>query len=99
MFYKNKVVYFQYRGVRIPGQFTFPDSESFQKEYKFDYTNDQRVTINFDISMETYFPSFNEDSVFYKGNTIRQFGLNTKIKDTGENINGVWIDQDYPPSE
>jgi hypothetical protein len=99
MFYKNRVVYFQYRGIRIPGQFTFPDSESFQKEYNFDYTNDQRVNITFDIAMETYFPSFNEDSVFYKGNTIKQFGLNTKMEDTGADINGVWIDQDYPPSE
>ena len=99
LFYKNRVVYFQYRGVRIPGQFTFPDTESFQKEYKLDYSTDQRVNITFDIEMETYFPSFNEDSAFYKGNTIRQFGLNTKMEDTGTNLNGVWIDQDHPPSE
>jgi len=99
LFYKNKVVYFQYRGVRIPAQFTFPDAESFQKEYSFDYTKDQRVDVSFSIDMETYFPSFNEDTMFYKGNTIRQIGLNTKLEDTGMNLNDSFIDQDHPPSE
>lgn len=99
MFYKNRVVYFQYRGIRIPGQFTFPDAEGFEKKYDFDYSTDQRVNITFSIEMETYFPSFNEDSVFYKGNTINQIGLNTKIADTDVNLNGAWIDKDHPPSE
>jgi hypothetical protein len=99
LFYKNRVVYFQYKGVRIPGQFTFPESESFEKKYEFDYTTDQRVNITFSIEMETYFPSFNEDSTFYKGNTIRQINLNTKLEDTGVNINSTFIDEDHPPSE
>lgn len=99
LFYKNRVVYFQYKGVRIPAQFTFPDTEAFEKKYEFDYTADQRVNITFSIDMETYFPSFNEDSVFYKGNTINQIGLNTKLEDTGVNINDAWIDKDHPPSE
>ena len=49
--------------------------------------------------METYFPSFNEDSVFYKGNTIRQINMNTKLEDTGVNIDSSFIDEDHPPSE
>ena len=99
MYYKNKVVYFQYRGVRIPGQFVFPDSENFEKKYDFDYESDQRVNISFQIDMETYFPSFDETTVFYKGNTIGQIELNQKIKDSGASISDSWIDVDHPPGE
>ena len=35
LFYKNRVVYFQYKGVRIPGQFTFPETEAFEKKIRF----------------------------------------------------------------
>jgi hypothetical protein len=84
MYYKNRVVYFQYRGVRIPGQFTFPDQENFEKKYDFTYETDQRVNISFSLDMETYFPSFSEDTTFYKGNNIRRFGLN--IDSSGKSI-------------
>lgn len=85
MFYKNRVIYFQYRGMRIPGQFTFPDQENFEKKYDFSYETDQRVNITFSIDMETYFPSFSEDTTFYKGNHIQRFGLN--IDSSGKTIN------------
>jgi hypothetical protein len=99
MYYKNKVVYFQYRGVRIPGQFIFPDQEGFEKKYDFTYETDQRVNISFTMDMETYFPSFDETTVFYKGNTIGQIELNQKIKDSGASLGTSWIDVDHPPSE
>jgi hypothetical protein len=98
-YYKNHVVYFQYRGIRIPGQFSFPENETFQKKYDFTYSDDKTVTINFGIDMETYFPSFQEHGTMYKGNTIRQFLLRNKIMGSDAPISSTFTDQDYPPTE
>ena len=61
-YYKNKVVYFQYRGVRIPAQIKFPESITQDKKYTFNYNDNTDVTISFQLSMETYYPSFNEET-------------------------------------
>lgn len=98
-YYKNQVVYFQFRGVRIPAQITFPDTIEHQKKYDFSYTDDTYVNISFNISMETYFPSFDDYSTRYKGNKIRQFLLQYKTGDTNSTIDSSFIDKDYPPSE
>lgn len=98
-YYKNQVVYFQYRGIRIPGQFIFPENETFQKKTDFIYSDDKTVNINFQLDMETYFPSFDDYSTFYKGNTIGQFNLREKINGTNNTIGSSFVDKDYPPSE
>jgi hypothetical protein len=49
--------------------------------------------------METYFPSFDDHSKMYKGNTIKQFNLREVTGDDGTTLSDSWIDQDYPPSE
>jgi hypothetical protein len=98
-YYKNQVGYFQYRGVRIPAQIVFPEDVAFEKKYDFTYAEDQKVTINLSLDMETYFPSFDDHSTFYKGNTIHQF--NARLTQTGGDriYDDSWIDRDYPPSE
>jgi hypothetical protein len=98
-YYKNQVRYFQYRGIRIPAQLVFPEDMTFEKKYDFLYTDDQKVTISLNITMETYFPSFDDHSTFYKGNTVNQF--NARVSQTGGDriYDDTWIDQDYPPSE
>ena len=98
-YYKNQVRYFQFRGTRIPAQVTFPDTAEFQKLYAFSYTDDNKVTISLSIDIETYFPSFDDHSTFYKGNTIHQINLRQSQADSGAIINDVWIDPDFPPSE
>jgi hypothetical protein len=97
-YYKNQVRYFQFRGVRVPAQITFPDTAQFTKNYNFTYTDANTVSISLDINMETYFPSFDDHSKMYKGHTIKQFNLRESTGD-GSVIDDVWIDQDYPPSE
>lgn len=93
-YYKNQVRYFQFRGLRIPAQVTFPDAAQFQKMYNFVYTDNSTVSISMDINLETYFPSFDDHSTRYKGNTIKQINLR---EDTGTNpspLNDGWIDRD-----
>jgi hypothetical protein len=98
-YYKNKVLYFQYRGIRIPAQVTFPETISNDKKYSFTYTDDTYVNMTFSIDMETYYPSFDDSSTRYKGNVIRQFGSYQKLNGSGIRINEDWIDSDFPPSE
>lgn len=98
-YYKNEVVYFQYRGIRIPGQIKFPETMSNDKKYAFNYNDDTYVNTTFSISMETYFPSFDESATMYKGNVIRQFGVTKKIQDSGTTISDTWVDPDFPPAE
>jgi len=49
--------------------------------------------------METYFPSFDDHSTIYKGNTIKQFNLRESTGPEHSTISDIWIDQDFPPSE
>lgn len=98
-YYKNQVRYFQFRGVRIPAQVTFPDTAQFTKSYSFTYTDANIVSISLDLNMETYFPSFDDHSTFYKGNTIKQINLREDSGLTGSTLNDSWIDRDFPPSE
>jgi hypothetical protein len=98
-YYKNQVRYFQFRGVRIPAQVTFPDTAQFSKMYSFTYTDANIVSISLDLNMETYFPSFDDHSTFYKGNTIKQINLREDSGLTGSTLNDSWIDRDFPPSE
>jgi hypothetical protein len=98
-YYKNQVRYFQFRGVRIPAQITFPDTAQFTKSYSFVYSDANTVSISLDLNMETYFPSFDDHSKMYKGNKIKQFNLRENTGDDRSTLTDIWIDQDYPPSE
>lgn len=98
-YYKNEVLYYQYRGIRIPAQITFPEAVTNDKKYSFTYADDTYVNLAFSMDMETYYPSFDDSSTMYKGNVIRQFGAYQKLKGTDTIIKGDWIDSDYPPSE
>jgi len=98
-YYKNQVKYFQFRGLRIPAQIVFPETADFQKNYNFSYTDSNTVSVTLSLDMETYFPSFDDHSTFYKGDTIQQINLRESQAGSNGTLNDVWIDQDYPPSE
>lgn len=99
LYYKNEVVYFQYRGIRIPGQIKFPESISNDKKYQFEYNTDQYVITTFNFDFETYYPSFDDSSTMYKGNTIQHMNVAKKISGTNSNLSDGWIDKDYPEIE
>jgi hypothetical protein len=98
-YYKNQVKYFQFRGIRIPAQISFPETATFTKNYNFVYTDANIVSISLDLNMETYFPSFDDHSKMYKGNTIKNINVREMTGDPGSVLDDSWIDQDFPPSE
>jgi hypothetical protein len=98
-YYKNQVKYFQFRGIRIPAQISFPETAAFTKNYNFVYTDANVVSISLDLNMETYFPSFDDHSKMYKGNTIKNINVREMTGDPGSVLDDSWIDQDFPPSE
>jgi len=90
--YANRVMYFQFKGMRIPAQFKFPKSQQLEKQTNFDYTVDQMGTIKFQITVETYYPSFNRDSIRNRKNIMEQIGFNFKAPGGFQYISG-WHDQ------
>ena len=97
-YYKNRVVYFNYRGVKIPAQIQFPETMSTDKKYDFVYSDDTYIHTSFPVDMETYFPSFDESSKMYKGNTIKQFNVAKKLPN-GSTLDDKWSDIDSPKTE
>ena len=98
-YHKTQVRYFQFRGIRIPGQIVFPDNAEMQKNYNFSYTDNTKVTISMNINMETYYPSFDDHSTMNKGNTIKQWDVRQGNNGESSNTNESFIDTDYPPKE
>jgi hypothetical protein len=93
LFYSNRVMYFQYKGIRIPALFVFPDQATNDKAYKFSYTDNNKITITFSIEIETYFPSFDNTTEMFRGNVIDQILIKTIDKDSGQLSGKEWIDK------
>lgn len=93
--YANRVMYFQYNGVRIPAQFQFPTNETVDKVYKFTMTDQNKINVTLSIDVETYFPSFEQSSKRLSTNVIERINLNKK-DDSGNNMTSGWVDQNTP---
>lgn len=98
-YWKNQVRYFQFRGTRIPAQMTFPDSADILDKNEFTYMDDQNIKTNLMIDMETYFPSFDDHSKLYKGNTIKHWNVRKGLEGESSRTGDSWVDEDYPPTE
>jgi hypothetical protein len=85
-------MYFQYRGIRIPALFVFPDQATNDKAYKFSYTDNNKITITFQIEIETYFPSFDKTTEMFRGNVIDQILIKTIDNESGQLDGKSWID-------
>lgn len=72
LYYSNRVVYFQYNGLRIPAQFQFPNTENplEGKKYQFTYADNNKMNVTMSIDVETYFPSFDPTSRQRAGNVM-----------------------------
>jgi hypothetical protein len=90
--YANRVMYFQYHGVRIPAQFQFPTNEVVDKKYSFKLEDNNKINITLTIDVETYFPSFEKTSKRKSSNVIERFIVNRRT-DTGEIIKTSSVDQ------
>jgi len=86
--YSNRVVYFQYNGVRIPAQFQFPSTETVDKTYKFTYTDNNKLTVSLNLPVETYFPSFEESSQLKRSQVMSGIDFNLG-NSNGQAFNGL----------
>lgn len=91
--YSNRVIYFQYNGVRIPAQFQFPPQETIEKPYKFTFTDSNKLNITLSVDVETYFPSFEATSNRKSRNIMERINVRRRI-DGGDTLaaNG-WTEQ------
>jgi hypothetical protein len=91
--YANRVMYFQYNGVRIPAQFQFPPQETIDKQYKFSFTDNNKLTITLSVDVETYFPSFEATSKRKSKNVMERINVRRKT-DGGDTLtSSEWTEQ------
>ncbi len=73
VFYKNNIMYYQFRGLRIQSNIQFPESYNVEKILKFTYTDDNKIDIKFSCEVETYYPAFDDTTERFRGNIIKEF--------------------------
>lgn len=96
--YSNRVVYFRYKGIRIPAQFHFSESEKIDKKYSFTYADNNKLNMTTSVEVETYFPSFESSSKRRSSNIMER--INLGLLDQDENLmDNTWIDQNDLPTE
>jgi hypothetical protein len=93
--YSNRVVYFQYNGVRIPAQFQFPATETVDKQYKFTLVDNNKINVTLSIDVETYFPSFESTSKRKSTNVMERINVNRRT-DNGDQIANSWAEKPAP---
>ncbi len=76
-FYKSEPFYFMHRGFRIHNQIQFPEEASLDKQFEFTTGDDNpSPKVTFQIEVETYLPSVQESTEFFKGKSIETFNIN-----------------------
>jgi hypothetical protein len=90
--YANRVMHFQYNGIRIPAQFQFPASETVDKKYSFKLEDNNKINIALSIDVETYFPSFEQTSKRKSTNVMERVNVGMEGPG-GELVSNQWIDQ------
>lgn len=90
--YSNRVMYFQYHGVRIPAQFQFPAGEQIDKVYKFTMVDNNKINITLQIDVETYFPSFEATSKRNSKNVMDKINV-SRSNSGGSILSNGWSGQ------
>lgn len=73
-FYKVQVFSVSFRGLRIPCQAGFAEDYAVDKTFEFSYQANNRITVKFGVTVETYYPVF--DSSTERSNSNRVSGFN-----------------------
>lgn len=92
LFYSNRVMYFQYKGIRIPAQFHFPEQETIDKKYVFMYSENNKLHVNASVEVETYFPSFEQSSKRLSRNVMERI-LVREFDEEDHLMNKFWVDE------
>jgi ribosome-associated toxin RatA of RatAB toxin-antitoxin module len=73
--YTSNVIYFNYKGIRVPMEALMGDNEELEKTTEFTYDDDQKAVVKFELEMNTTFPVFDDASTLFKANRIKEFKL------------------------
>lgn len=90
--YRNSVVHFTYKDLRIRCNLTLDNDYTPEKKIDFVYTDDQKERVKTSIMMECYYPVFDESTAMFKGNVIRNFRkyITTTQQSSNETASGVY---------
>lgn len=73
-FYKTQVFSVNYKGFRVPCQVGFPEDYGMQKTFEFSYQDDTKISLEFSLEMETYFPVTDITTERFSGNRMNYDG-------------------------
>jgi hypothetical protein len=73
-FYKTLVFRVNFDGTVIPSQAGFTESYTINKLFEYTYGENSRITITFDIEVESYYPIFDPQQEMFAGTRINYFG-------------------------
>jgi hypothetical protein len=76
VFYKTLVFRVSFSGTVVPSQAGFSESYVTDKLFEYTYGENSRITLSFDIEVETYFPIFDKKQEMFAGNKIEKVSVN-----------------------
>ena len=95
--YKSNVMYFQYRGLRVPSEILMGDGIDLDKKTEFTYDDQQTAHCKFSLDVNTTFPIFDDNSVARKSQIIREFRMS--LENEQSTINGSTYIEDLVTRE
>ncbi|MCK9575594.1 MAG: hypothetical protein WC979_01195 [Candidatus Pacearchaeota archaeon] len=78
VFYKVQIFNVAYKGLMIPCQVGFPETYPIEKSFEFSYPSETKIAMTFTLSLETYFPIFDEPNLGSK-KAIKDSNLGTPM--------------------
>jgi hypothetical protein len=76
-FYKTLVFRVNFDGTVVPSQAGFTEAYTLNKLFEYTYGENSRITITFDIEVESYFPIFDPEQEMFAGTRINYFAERT----------------------
>lgn len=70
VFYKVQIFHTSYDGFRIPCQTGFPESMGLEKTFEYSYGDDNKITLSFQLEVETYQPVMDKTSERHDSNRM-----------------------------
>ena len=76
VFYKTMVFRVNFGGVVVPSQSGFPENYAIDKQFEYSYGDQERISLSFDIEVETYYPIFDKKQEMFAGSRIEKTKVN-----------------------
>lgn len=63
VFYRTQIFNTTFKGLMVPCQVGFPENYPIEKAFEFSYPTDSNIEMTFTLTLETYFPIFDEPNL------------------------------------